>query len=218
MIVELEKDLPPEAKTDLILKLKANRCDSRELPPVSGERIGILGKPGCSEEEIRRLPGVSRVLRVKTPFKLVGREMHPQDTCVRVGDVVIGGENISVIAGPCAVESLEQALTIAREVKRAGAALFRGGAFKPRTSPYAFQGLGQAGLELLAAARQEFGLGIVTEAIDHENFDAVEAVVDVVQIGARNMQNFSLLRRAGRSRKPVLLKRGLSATIEELLM
>jgi 3-deoxy-7-phosphoheptulonate synthase len=129
-----------------------------------------------------------------------------------------GGAPLGVIAGPCSVESRDQLFRTAERLARRGVRLLRGGAFKPRTSPYAFQGLGQAGLELLAAARQEFGLGIVTEAIDHENFDAVEAVVDVVQIGARNMQNFSLLRRAGRSRKPVLLKRGLSATIEELLM
>jgi 3-deoxy-7-phosphoheptulonate synthase len=218
MIVELEKDLPPEAKTDLILKLKANRCDCRELPPVAGERIGILGKPGCSEEEIRRLPGVARVLRVKTPFKLVGREMHPQDTLVRVGDVVVGGENISVIAGPCAVESLEQALTIAREVKRAGAALFRGGAFKPRTSPYSFQGLEEQGLKILAEVRETLGIGVVTEMTSPSQADLMMKYIDVVQVGARNMQNFELLKCVGRMGKPVLLKRGLSGTIEEWLM
>jgi 3-deoxy-7-phosphoheptulonate synthase len=218
MILELEKDLTPEGKTDLVLKLKAKRCDCRELPPTDVERIGILGKPGCDEETLQRFPGVARVIRVKTPYKLVGREMHPQDTQVRVGDVVIGGENICVIAGPCAVESLEQALTIAREVKKAGAALFRGGAFKPRTSPYSFQGLEEAGLKILAEVREALGIRVVTEMTSPSQADLMMKYIDVVQIGARNMQNFELLKCVGRMGKPVLLKRGLSGTIEEWLM
>jgi 3-deoxy-7-phosphoheptulonate synthase len=218
MILELDKDLTPEGKTDLIRKLRAKGCDCRELPPVDLERLGILGKPGVEEEELRRFPGVARVIRVKTPYKLVGREMHPRDTLVRVGEVLIGGENICVIAGPCAIESLEQALTIGREVKRAGGSLFRGGAFKPRTSPYSFQGLEEDGLKILAEVRETLGIGVVTEMTSPSQADLMMKYVDVVQIGARNMQNFELLKCVGRMGKPVLLKRGLSGTIEEWLM
>jgi 3-deoxy-7-phosphoheptulonate synthase len=218
MILELDKDLTLEGRTELIRKLKAKRCDCRELPPTEAERIGILGKPGVAEEELRRLPGVAKVLRVKTPYKLVGREMHPQDTLVRVGDVLIGGENICVIAGPCAIESLEQALTIGREVKKAGATLFRGGAFKPRTSPYSFQGMEENGLKILSEVRETLGLGVVTEMTSPSQADLMMKYVDVVQVGARNMQNFELLKCVGRMGKPVLLKRGLSGTIEEWLM
>ncbi len=219
MILELEKELTPEGRTQLIRRLKAQRCDCRELPAVEGtQRIGILGKAGMSEEEIGRLPGVARVVRVTTPYKLVGRQMHPQDTLVRVRDVLVGGENLCVIAGPCAVESLEQALTIAREVKQAGATLFRGGAFKPRTSPYSFQGLEEDGLKILAEVRETLGLPVVTEMTSPSQADLIFKYVDVVQIGARNMQNFELLKCAGRMGKPVLLKRGLAGTIEEWLM
>jgi len=218
MILELDKDLTLEGKTALIRKLKAKHCDCRELPPTDVERIGILGKPGVGEEELRQFPGVANVIRVKTPYKLVGRAMHPQDTLVRVGDVIIGGENICVIAGPCAVESLEQALTIGREVRKAGASLLRGGAFKPRTSPYSFQGLEENGLKILAEVRETVGLGVVTEMTSPSQADLMMKYVDVVQIGARNMQNFELLKCAGRMGKPVLLKRGLSGTIEEWLM
>jgi 3-deoxy-7-phosphoheptulonate synthase len=218
MILELDKDLTLEGKNDLIRKLKAKRCDCRELPPTDVERLGILGKPGVEEEDLRRFPGVAHVIRVTTPYKLVGRAMHPQDTLVRVGDVLIGGENICVIAGPCAIESLEQALTIGREVKKAGASLFRGGAFKPRTSPYSFQGLEESGLKILAEVREALGIGVVTEMTSPSQADLMMKYVDVVQIGARNMQNFELLKCAGRMGKPVLLKRGLSGTLEEWLM
>ncbi len=219
MILELEKDLTPEGKAQLIRRLKALRCDCRELPAVEGtQRIGILGKPGPGEEEIGRLPGVQRVVRVTTPYKLAGRQMHPHDTIVRVRDVLVGGENLCVIAGPCAVESLEQALTIGREVKQAGATLFRGGAFKPRTSPYSFQGLEEDGLKILAEVRETLGLPVVTEMTSPSQADLIFKYVDVVQIGARNMQNFELLKCAGRMGKPVLLKRGLAGTIEEWLM
>jgi 3-deoxy-7-phosphoheptulonate synthase len=218
MILELDKDLTPEGKADLVRRLKANRCDCRELPPTDVERLGILGKPGVEEEALRRLPGVAAVVRVKTPYKLVGREMHPPDTQVRVGDVVIGGENIAVISGPCAIESLEQALTIAREVKKAGAVLFRGGAFKPRTSPYSFQGLEEQGLKILAEVREALGIRVVTEMTSPSQADLMMKYIDVVQIGARNMQNFELLKCVGRMGQPVLLKRGLAGTIEEWLM
>jgi 3-deoxy-7-phosphoheptulonate synthase len=218
MILELDKDLTVEGKTELIRKLRAKRCDCRELPPTDVERIGILGKPGVDEEELKRFPGVAAVIRVKTPYKLVGRDMHPQDTQVRIGDVTIGGENIAVVAGPCAVESLEQALTIAREVKKAGAALFRGGAFKPRTSPYSFQGMEENGLKILAEVRETLGIRVVTEMTSPSQADLMMKYIDVVQVGARNMQNFELLKCVGRMGKPVLLKRGLSGTLEEWLM
>ena len=152
------------------------------------------------------------------PYKLVSREFRQEDTQVRIGDAVFGNGTMPVIAGPCAVETQEQILSIARSVKKAGALLLRGGAFKPRTSPYDFQGLGKQGLEYLAMAREETGLPIVTEVMDVESFDLVEDYADVVQIGTRNMQNFSLLKRAGKSRKPILLKRGMSAMLHEWLM
>jgi 3-deoxy-7-phosphoheptulonate synthase len=218
MILELEPDATPEQKTDLLLKLKAMACDCRELPSAAGARIAILGAPPYGQEELGRLPGVAAVRKVKTPFKLVGRDMHPEDTRVRVGEVVVGGENLCVIAGPCAVESLAQALTIAREVKKAGAALFRGGAFKPRTSPYSFQGLEEKGLRILAEVREAVGLGVVTEMTSPSQADLMMKYIDVVQVGARNMQNFELLKCVGRMGKPVFLKRGLSGTIEEWLM
>ncbi|MCJ7425750.1 MAG: 3-deoxy-7-phosphoheptulonate synthase, partial [Dehalococcoidales bacterium] len=155
---------------------------------------------------------------VTKPYKLVSRETHPESTIITIGDVKIGGGKPVIMAGPCAVESEEQALTIARLVKRYGARVFRGGAFKPRTSPYSFQGLGEEGLKILERVRKETGLLIITEATDHTNISIVEKYADIIQIGARNMQNYSLLRQAGHVSKPILLKRGFAATIEELLM
>ncbi len=166
----------------------------------------------------QELPGVKEAITVTRPFKLVSRETRPADTVIRTGTAVIGGDRLAIIAGPCAVESEMQALTIAGHVKAAGGDLFRGGAFKPRTSPYSFQGLGEEGLKILARVRSEFDLPVVTEVMDLSHFDMVEKYADVVQIGTRNMQNFSLLRRAGESKKPVLLKRGMSATVDEWLM
>lgn len=186
-----------------------------------GERvaIGILQNLGpVDPAPFLLLPGVKEAIPVTKPYKLVSREFSPADTVIAVGDRLVGGDHFMLIAGPCAVESEEQALTIAHEVKRSGARLFRGGAYKPRTSPYSFQGLGEEGLKILARVREETGLYIVTEALDHEICDLVEEYADVIQIGARNMQNFSLLKRAGRARKPILLKRGMAATIQELLM
>jgi 3-deoxy-7-phosphoheptulonate synthase len=164
------------------------------------------------------LPGVKDVIPVTRPYKLVSREFQPEDTVIQVGDVLIGDEHLTLIAGPCAVESKAQCLNIAKKVKRSGAHLFRGGAFKPRTSPYSFQGLGEEGLKILDQVRETTGMPVITEALDTETFGLVEDYTDVIQIGARNMQNFSLLRRAGRSQKPVLIKRGMAATIEEWLM
>jgi 3-deoxy-7-phosphoheptulonate synthase len=169
---------------------------------------------------LEELPGVQEIIRISKPYKLVSRESKPENTIVRFpnSDVTIGGEEFAIIAGPCSVESRSQTLTVAEKVALAGARLFRGGAYKPRTSPYAFQGMGVEGLKILAEVRERFGMLIVTEAVDTEALDAIEDYADMIQIGARNMQNFSLLKRAGRSPLPVLLKRGLSATLEELLM
>lgn len=190
--------------------------------PIPGENrlaIGITGNPGPLDPgEFETLPGVLEAIPVTRPYKLVSREMKPEPTVVRVGDVEVGGEGFVVIAGPCAVENERQTLTAAREVRAAGAQMLRGGAFKPRTSPYSFQGLGRPGLEILQRAGKETGLPVVTEALDEESLGLVVQYADVVQIGARNMQNFSLLKRAGRCGKPIFLKRGMSATLDELLM
>src|SRR5213079_263841 len=169
---------------------------------------------------LEEMPGVGEVIRVSKPYKLVSRDLKPDTTVVRFPNshVTIGGKDIVVMAGPCSIESGEQALTVAEQVANAGAHFLRGGAYKPRTSPYSFQGLGEEGLKIMAEIRAQYGLKIVTEAIDNESLDLVEKYADVIQIGARNMQNFSLLKRAGRARKPVLLKRGMSATLEEFLM
>lgn len=161
---------------------------------------------------------VDRVVRIRHPFKMASRMFHPQDTVVEAGGRKIGGGNLSVIAGPCAVEGEEQMLTIARSVQAAGAHFLRGGAFKPRSSPYSFQGLGEAGLKLLRQAREETGLPIVTEAVGPESFELVAKYADIVQIGARNMYNYPLLKKAGKAKLPILLKRGMAATIEELLL
>ncbi len=193
----------------------------RGVPMPGAERtaVCILGNKGpVDDAKLLSLEGVKETIIVTKPYKLVSRETHPDSTVVKVGDIEIGGGALVLMAGPCAVESEEQALTIANMVKECGATVFRAGAFKPRTSPYSFQGLGEAGLKILDKVRRETGLLIVTEATDHENIEAVEAYADIIQIGARNMQNYSLLRRAGQARKPVLLKRGFAATIDELLM
>ena len=190
--------------------------------PIPGEQrtaVGITGNRGTVEPTaFEDLPGVLEVIKVSHPYKLVSREFHPDDTIVSIGGVPVGGARLAIIAGPCAVESLEQTVTIAREVKARGAHLLRGGAYKPRTSPYAFQGLGEEGLKILAAAREETGLPVVTEALDTSSIDIVAKYADCLQIGARNMQNFELLKAAGRIGKPVLLKRGMSATLEEFLL
>jgi len=205
----------------VIQRIHENGWEAKPIP--GGERIaiGVLRNEGPVDPRLfLDLPGVRDAIPVSRPYKLVSREMHPEDTRISLGggEVVIGGEELVIMAGPCAVESERQALTIAAAVHAAGAKLFRGGAFKPRTSPYAFQGLGIKGLEILARVREETGLFIVTEATDHEVCDAVEEYADIIQIGTRNMQNYRLLRRAGQAGKPVLLKRGMWATVDEFLM
>ena len=189
------------------------------VPGPSRTAICVTGNQGPVDvTPFENMPGVAEAIRVTKPWKLISLDLKPNKSVVQVGDAAIGGDEMAIIAGPCAVESREQAFEIAEAVRRSGARFFRGGAFKPRTSPYAFQGLGEDGLKILADIREAFGLKIVTEALDERGVDLVERYGDVIQIGARNMQNFSLLRRAGRSRLPVLLKRGLSAMLDEWLL
>jgi 3-deoxy-7-phosphoheptulonate synthase len=193
------------------------------IPGAARTAIGITGNTGAVDiGSLESMAGVGECIPVSKPYKLVSRDIKEENTIVRVptplGDVTFGGPAVAMVAGPCAIETREQAFTVAEQVKAAGARLFRGGAYKPRTSPYSFQGMGEPGLKILAEVRDKFGLGIVTEAIDNESLALVEKYADVIQIGARNMQNFSLLKVAGRSRKPVLLKRGMSATLDEFLM
>ena len=181
--------------------------------------IGVIGngRP-LDREQIERMAGVERTVPILRPFKLASRQFHPQDTVVTVNGVPIGGRQVVVMAGPCAIESRDQLLETARAVKEAGALVLRGGAFKPRTSPYSFQGLGEEGLRLLAEAREETGLPVVTEVMDPQMVPLVATYADILQIGARNMQNYALLHAAGEVQRPVLLKRGMMSTIEELLM
>ena len=189
------------------------------MPGASRTAIGITGNPGAVDpSHFENLPGVSEAVRVSKPYKLVTLDLRSDKTVVQVGDASIGGEELAIIAGPCAIESREQAFVVAEAVRRSGAKFFRGGAFKPRTSPYAFQGLGEDGLKILEDIRETYGLKIVTEALDEAGVDLVERYADIIQIGARSMQNFTLLRRVGKSRMPVLLKRGLSATLDEWLL
>ena len=190
------------------------------MPGAQRTAIGVTGNRGAIEPAaIEEMPGVAEVILVSKPYKLVSRDLKPDATVIRFPGyaATIGGEALAMVAGPCAVETREQTFATARAVRAAGAHFFRGGAFKPRTSPYSFQGLGEDGLRILAEVRQELGLLIVTEAVDERSLDLVERYADVVQIGARNMQNFELLKRAGRSPLPILLKRGLAATLDELL-
>jgi len=199
--------------------IEALGLKAHPIPGAQRVAIGITGNPGALEPALfESLPGVLEVIPVSHPYKLVSREVKPDVTVVTVGGVRIGGGHFAVIAGPCSVENADQTLSAARSVRAAGAHILRGGAFKPRTSPYSFQGLGKPGLEILRDVGRQTGLPVVSEALDEESLDLVVEYCDMIQIGARNMQNFSLLRTCGRARKPVLLKRGMAATIEELLM
>src|SRR6201991_2426405 len=191
------------------------------MPGAQRTAIGITGKSGAVDQgDLEELSGVAEVIRVSKPYKLVSRDVKEEDTVITFPgtNATIGGRDLAVVAGPCSIESREQAFAVAEQIAQAGARFFRGGAYKPRTSPYAFQGMAEEGLKILAEIRDVFGLRIVTEALDNESLDLVAEYADVIQIGARNMQNFSLLKRAGRTRKPVLVKRGMSATLDELLM
>jgi 3-deoxy-7-phosphoheptulonate synthase len=219
MLVVMKNDATEAQVQAVIREIEAMGYRGIPMPGAQRTAVCIIGNRGLVEDSrLLALDGVKETIRVTKPYKLVSRETHPESTVVNIGGVKIGGGGIVVMAGPCAVESEEQALTIASFVKKCGAQVFRGGAFKPRTSPYSFQGLGEKGLKILERVRQETGLLIVTEATDHTNIDIVERYADIIQVGARNMQNYSLLRRAGQASKPILLKRGMAATIEELLM
>lgn len=189
------------------------------MPGATRTAIGITGNPGAIDpSHFESLPGVAEAIRVTKPYKLVTRDLRPDKSVIKVGNAEIGGDELAIIAGPCAVESREQVFQVAEVVAKSGAKFFRGGAFKPRTSPYSFQGKGEEGLKILAEVRERFGLNIVTEAMDERGVDLVVEYADCIQIGARNMQNFSLLKYVGRTRKPVLLKRGMSATLDEFLL
>lgn len=219
MILVLEPDAG-SAEVDRIVKtLEEKGVKVHYSKGVDKTILGLIGdKQVLSRLAVERFSGVEKVIHVSEPFKLAGRSFHPEPSRIQVGNVTIGGGAPVVIAGPCSVESRDQILETARAVKQAGAGLLRGGAFKPRSSPYSFQGLGEEGLKLLAEAGEETGLPVVSEVMDPENLDMVAEYVDVLQLGARNMQNFHLLKKVGKAGKPVLLKRGLSATIEEWLM
>ena len=189
------------------------------MPGATRTAIGITGNQGPIDgRRFENLPGVAEVIRVTKPYKLITLDLRPDKTMVRMGDATIGGGELAIIAGPCAIESREQAFAVAEAVKQSGARFFRGGVWKPRTSPYTFQGLGEKAWEIMTAIREKFGLRIVTEGVEESHVDLIERYGDVIQIGARNMQNFSLLKRAGRSKLPVLLKRGMAATLEEWLL
>ena len=219
MLVVMQAHATEEQVRAVCEKIDAAGYRAHAIPGAERTAIGITGNRGEVELGVEDMPGVAEVIRVTKPYKLVSRDVKQDNTVVRFSNSAsIGGPELAVIAGPCAVESREQTFAIAERVHRAGAQFFRGGAYKPRTSPYSFQGLGEEGLRILAEVRERWGMRIVTEAIDNESLELVEEYADVIQIGARNMQNFSLLKRAGRSKKPVLLKRGMAATLEEFLM
>ncbi|MDX1583819.1 MAG: 3-deoxy-7-phosphoheptulonate synthase [Thermoanaerobaculia bacterium] len=219
MLVVMDVNADREQIDGVVRQIERLGLRAHPIPGSQRMAIGITGNQGMVQAQaIENLPGVKEVIAVSHAYKLVSRETRPDDSVVTVGGIDVGGEGVTVIAGPCAVESLDQARTIAESVRESGAQLLRGGAFKPRTSPYSFQGLGEQGLEILATVREEFDLPVVTEAIDHESLALVDQYADAIQIGARNMQNFSLLKAAGTLRKPVVLKRGMSATLEEFLL
>jgi 3-deoxy-7-phosphoheptulonate synthase len=223
MLVVMQSHATEEQVRAVCERIESLGLKAHTIPGSIRTAIGITGNKGAIDLGVlESLPGVVECIPVSKPYKLVSRDTKEEDSILRIptpaGDVIVGGQHVALVAGPCAVETEEQCLAIAARVKKSGARLFRGGAYKPRTSPYSFQGLGKDGLKILSKVRAAHGFGIVTEAIDNESLDLVEEYADVIQIGARNMQNFSLLKRAGRAKKPVLLKRGMSATLDEFLM
>ena len=221
MLVVMKAHASAEDVRRVCDKIEGLGYRAHSIPGVERTAIGITGNKGEVEPgTLEEMPGVQEVIRVTKPYKLVSRDMKEENTVVSFPgtDATFGGPTLAIVAGPCAIESREQAFAVAERARRAGAQFFRGGAYKPRTSPHSFQGLEEEALKIMAAIRDQFGLKIVTEAIDNESLELVEEYADVIQIGARNMQNFSLLKHAGRARKPVLLKRGMSATLEEFLM
>jgi len=221
MLVVMQAHATEEQIRAVCQKIEIMGYRPHAMPGATRTAIGVTGNQGEVEQgTLGEMPGVQEVIRVSKPYKLVSRDVKEENTVLRFAgtDATIGGKNLAVIAGPCAIENRDQAFAVAERVARAGAQFFRGGAYKPRTSPYTFQGLGEAGLRIMAEIRDRFGMKIITEAIDNESLALVAEYADVIQIGARNMQNFSLLKRAGRAKKPVMVKRGMSATLEEFLM
>jgi len=219
MLIVMKSDATEAQVESVVRIIEELGYKAHPMPGATRTAIGITGnQTSVDASHFENLPGVAEAIRVSKPYKLISLDLRPEKTVVRVGDAAIGGDELAIIAGPCAIESRSQAFAIAEAVRRSGARFFRGGAYKPRTSPYAFQGLGEEGLRILADIRETYGLKIVTEALDENGIDLVERYGDMIQIGARNMQNFSLLRRAGKSSLPILLKRGLSATLDEWLL
>jgi 3-deoxy-7-phosphoheptulonate synthase len=221
MLVVMQAQATEEQVRAVCERIESLGYRAHPMPGAQRTAIGVTGNRGEVEAgTLDEMPGVQELIRVSKPYKLVSRDIKQDNSIIRFAGTAasFGGRELAIVAGPCAIESREQAVTVAGHVARAGAQFFRGGAYKPRTSPYSFQGLGEEALRIMADIREQFGLKIVTEAIDRESLELVEKYADVIQIGARNMQNFSLLKHAGRAHKPVLLKRGLSATLEEFLM
>jgi 3-deoxy-7-phosphoheptulonate synthase len=219
MLVVMQSHATPGQIDRVLEAITGMGLTPHPMPGPTRTAIGITGNTQAIDPcTLEVLPGVLELIRVTKPYKLASREMHQHDTVIRMPQATIGGPEPVIIAGPCSVENEDMILRTAEWLMARGVRFLRGGAFKPRTSPYAFQGLGLEGLEILRRVREQTGIGIVTELMDTENADAVEETADIIQIGARNMQNFSLLRRVSRARKPVLLKRGISATLEEWLM
>jgi 3-deoxy-7-phosphoheptulonate synthase len=223
MLVVMQSHATDEQVRAVCRRIEGLGLKAHPIPGAARTAIGITGNQGSVDLGVlESMPGVVECIPVSKPYKLVSRDAKEEDTILRIptpkGDVLVGGQHVALVAGPCAVETEDQCMAIAERVAKSGCRLFRGGAYKPRTSPYSFQGLGEPGLQILARVREKHGFGIITEAIDNESLELVEQYADVIQIGARNMQNFSLLKRAGRSKKPVLLKRGMSATLDEFLM
>jgi len=219
MLIVMQNNATEIQVQAVILEIEKMGYQGVPIPGAQRTAICIVGNKGAVEEyRLLALDGVKEAIRVTKPYKLVSRETHPESTVITVGNVKIGDGHPVMMAGPCAVESQEQIMAIAHVVKGYGIPIFRGGAYKPRTSPYSFQGMGEDGLKLLDTVRRETGLLIVTEATDTDNLELVAQYSDIIQIGARNMQNYTLLRRAGRTTRPIILKRGFSATLEELLM
>jgi len=219
MLIVMTVGATPQQVERVIERVISLGLKAHPIPGAQRVAIGITGNQGAVEPALfESLPGVLEVIPVSHPYKLVSREAKPENSVVDVGGVPVGGDNFAVFAGPCSVETPEQTLAIARAVRSAGAQVLRGGAFKPRTSPYAFQGLGEPGLAILRDVGREVAMPVVSEALDERSLELVTEYCDMIQVGARNMQNYSLLRAVGRGRKPVLLKRGMAATVEELLM
>jgi 3-deoxy-7-phosphoheptulonate synthase len=221
MLVVMKAQATPEEVQAVCDQIGRLGFRAHPLPGAQRTAIGITGNQGQIDAgNLEEMSGVAEVIPVSKPYKLVSRDVKEDDTIITFPgtNATVGGRDLAVIAGPCSIESREQAFAAAEQVAKAGAQFFRGGAYKPRTSPYAFQGLGEEALKIMVEVRERFGLRIVTEAIDNEALELVDHYADVIQIGARNMQNYSLLKAAGRKRKPVLLKRGLAATLEEFLM